>query len=113
MNAIFFGIIAVSFAVAGWRQALAPAGMAPGTSPMEILGLAMIDGAGGAVTLAIGLIGVMTFFLGLMKVAEAGGLLNVIAKTVRPLRITSYNVCYTKLLRGPPSPRRSSPCGQR
>ncbi len=90
MNAIFFGIIAVSFAVAGWRQALAPAGMAPGTSPMEILGLAMIDGAGGAVTLAIGLIGVMTFFLGLMKVAEAGGLLNVIAKTVRPLMVRLF-----------------------
>lgn len=90
MNAIFFGIVAISFAVAGWRQIAAPSGMAPGTGPMEILGIAMIDGAGGAVTLAIGLIGVMTFFLGLMKVAEAGGLLAVVAKTVRPLMVRLF-----------------------
>ncbi|SBV98506.1 Nucleoside recognition domain-containing protein [uncultured Alphaproteobacteria bacterium] len=90
MNAIFFGIVAISFAVAGWRQIAAPSDMAPGTGPMEILGIAMIDGAGGAVTLAIGLIGVMTFFLGLMKVAEAGGLLAVVAKTVRPLMVRLF-----------------------
>ena len=36
-------------------------------------------------TLAIGLVGVMTLFLGLMKVAEAGGLLSIIARLLRPL----------------------------
>lgn len=90
MNAIFFAIVAVSFAVAGWRQTTAPADLAPGTSPMEVLSRAMVDGAGGAVTLALGLVGVMTFFLGLMKVAEAGGLLNVIARTVRPLMVRLF-----------------------
>lgn len=90
MNAIFFAIVAISFAVAGWRQAAAPADLAPGTSPMEVLSRAMVDGAGGAVTLALGLVGVMTFFLGLMKVAEAGGLLAVIAKTVRPLMVRLF-----------------------
>jgi spore maturation protein SpmA/spore maturation protein SpmB len=44
-----------------------------------------VDSAASAVTLAIGLIGVMTLFLGLMKVAEAGGLLVIIARLVRPL----------------------------
>jgi len=50
----------------------------------------MIDAAGGSVTLAIGLVGVMTLFLGLMKVAEQGGLLVIIAKTLRPLLIRLF-----------------------
>jgi hypothetical protein len=33
----------------------------------------------------IGLVGVMTLFLGLMKVAEAGGMLTIIARLIRPL----------------------------
>jgi len=57
---------------------------------MEVLGTAMIDAASGAVTLAIGLIGVMALFLGLMKVAEAGGLLVIIARTVRPLMVRLF-----------------------
>ena len=52
---------------------------------MELLGIGMVDTAGSSVTLAIGLIGVMALFLGLMKVAEAGGLLVIIARLVRPL----------------------------
>jgi spore maturation protein SpmA len=45
----------------------------------------MVDSAAGSVELAFGLIGVMTLFLGLMKVAEKGGLLTVIARLIRPL----------------------------
>ncbi len=52
---------------------------------MQALATAAVDSAASAVTLAIGLIGVMTLFLGLMKVAEAGGLLVIIARLVRPL----------------------------
>lgn len=37
---------------------------------MQVPGLELIDTAEGAVTLALGLIGVMAFFLGSMKVAE-------------------------------------------
>ena len=44
-------------------------------APMALLGTAMIESAKGAVTLALGLVGVMALFLGLMKVAEKGGLL--------------------------------------
>ena len=50
----------------------------------------MVDAAGGAVTLAIGLVGMMALFLGLMKVAEAGGLLTIIAKTLRPLMVRAF-----------------------
>jgi spore maturation protein SpmA/spore maturation protein SpmB len=90
VNAIFFAIVAISFAVAGYRHVLAPSGLAAGTSPMEVLGSAAIEGATGAVTLSLGLVGVMTLFLGLMKVAEAGGLLAVIARLVRPLMVRLF-----------------------
>ncbi|MFQ5774312.1 MAG: nucleoside recognition domain-containing protein [Kiloniellaceae bacterium] len=90
MNAVFFALVLIAFAIAGVREfAWAPAGADP-QSPMEALSLAMVDAAGGAVTLAIGLVGVMALFLGLMKVAEAGGLLVIIARTVRPLMLRLF-----------------------
>jgi spore maturation protein SpmA len=89
VNAIFFAIVLASFVVAGYRQ-LAGGPFAAGASPMEALSAGMIEAAGGAVTLAIGLIGVMTLFLGLMKVAEAGGLLTVIARLLRPAMVRLF-----------------------
>ncbi len=59
-------------------------------SPMERLTRAMVDSAAGAVELALGLVGVMTLFLGLMKVAEAGGLLRVIGRLLRPLMVRLF-----------------------
>ena len=89
MNAVFLGAVLIAFAVAGYRQVtVIPAPDA--AAPMDALGLAMIDAAKGSVTLAIGLVGVMALFLGLMKVAEAGGLLAIIAKTVRPLMVRLF-----------------------
>ncbi|MBD3223423.1 MAG: nucleoside recognition protein [Caldithrix sp.] len=44
-----------------------------------------IDAAGLAVKIAIGLIGVMALWLGIMKVAEEAGFINIIAKIVRPI----------------------------
>ena len=84
MNAIFIAIVVVAFAAAAWRQ-LAPAPADGLPAPMEVLSTGMISSAGSAVELAIGLVGTMTLFLGLMKVAEAGGLLTVIARLIRPL----------------------------
>ena len=57
---------------------------------MALLSKAMVDSAGGAVELAIGLVGVMTLFLGLMKVAEAGGMLKIIARLIRPLMVRLF-----------------------
>ena len=86
MNAVFFAIVLVAFLTAALRQFAGTAGPAP----MEAVGAAMIEAAGGSVTLAIGLIGVMALFLGLMKVAEAGGLLTVIARLLRPLMVRLF-----------------------
>lgn len=57
---------------------------------MDALSQGMVQSAGGAVELAIGLVGVMALFLGLMKVAEEGGLLTVIARLIRPLMVRLF-----------------------
>ena len=88
MNIVFFAIVAIAFAVAAIRQ-LGWEGLADG-APMAAMGNAMIESASGAVELAIGLVGVMALFLGLMKVAEKGGLLSIIARLVRPLMIRLF-----------------------
>ncbi|MEQ9487407.1 MAG: nucleoside recognition domain-containing protein [Alphaproteobacteria bacterium] len=87
MNIIFFAMVAIAFLVAAYHQItwVPPVSDAIAASPMEKLGTGMIETADVSVTLAIGLIGVMALFLGLMKVAEAGGLLVIIAKLLRPL----------------------------
>lgn len=46
---------------------------------------ASFESAKSSVNLAIGLIGVMALWLGLMKVAEAGGLMRLIARAIRPV----------------------------
>jgi spore maturation protein A len=46
---------------------------------------AALEGAGTAVEIAIGLIGIMALWLGVMKVAEEAGLTRIIARMVRPL----------------------------
>jgi spore maturation protein SpmA len=90
LNAVFLAIVLIAFAAAAVRQLLwVPAGP-EAASPMELLTTGAIEAAGGAVTLAIGLVGVMALFLGLMKVAEEGGLLVIIAKTVRPLMVRLF-----------------------
>tara|TARA_R110002124_G_scaffold9429_8_gene48379 strand:+ start:19757 stop:21052 length:1296 start_codon:yes stop_codon:yes gene_type:complete len=87
MNIIFLAIVAVAFVMGAVRQVVWDG---IGEAPMALLGKAMIDAAGGAVTLAIGLVGVMALFLGLMKVAEEGGLLRIIAKVLRPLMVRLF-----------------------
>jgi spore maturation protein SpmA len=89
MNIVFFGMVLVAFLTGAVRQ-LAWTGAGGGASPLETLSKAVVQSAGDSVTLAIGLIGVMTLFLGLVKVAEAGGLLRVIARLIRPLMVRLF-----------------------
>jgi spore maturation protein SpmA len=46
---------------------------------------AAIDYAGKAVNIALGLVGIMALWLGIMKIAEQAGLVSIIAKSVRPV----------------------------
>ncbi|MBF0357843.1 MAG: spore maturation protein [Magnetococcales bacterium] len=86
MNALFFALVLIAFLVTAVRQLfwIPVDGV---DSPMQVLTLGMINSAEGSVTLAIGLVGVMALFLGLMKVAEKGGLLKILARLIRPLMV--------------------------
>jgi spore maturation protein SpmA len=90
MNAVFFAIVLISFLVAGYRQIMIEPVALDAGQPMEALATGMIDTAADSVTLAIGLVGVMSLFLGLMKVAEVGGLLTIIARLLRPLMVRIF-----------------------
>lgn len=90
MNAVFFAIVLISFGVAAYREVFVPRSVPDAGRPMEALATGMIDTAADSVTLAIGLVGVMSLFLGLMKVAEAGGLLTIIARLLRPLMVRLF-----------------------
>ncbi len=88
MNVVFLVMVGAAFGFAAWHQFLwVPVA---GAAPMEALSKAMIDAAAGSVELAIGLVGVMTLFLGLMKVAEAGGMLTIVAPLIRPLMVRLF-----------------------
>ena len=89
MNVVFFAIVLIAFFTAGWHQ-LHWVPMEGKLSPMETLSRGVVESAGGSVELALGLIGVMTLFLGLMKVAEAGGMLTLLARLIRPLMVRLF-----------------------
>ena len=55
------------------------------TGSMQALTNEILQSAKSAVTLALGLIGVMAFFLGLMRVAADGGLLRIISRVLGPV----------------------------
>ena len=89
MNVVFFVLVLAAFLTAAGHQVLwVPA---PDTvAPIERLSKAMVESAANSVELALSLIGVMTLFLGLMKVAEAGGLLSHIARIIRPVMVRLF-----------------------
>ncbi|MEN8256293.1 MAG: nucleoside recognition domain-containing protein [Thermodesulfobacteriota bacterium] len=60
------------------------------TGRMDEVTKASFDSAKAGVMLAIGLIGPMALWLGIMKVVEAGGLMRSIARAVRPLMIRLF-----------------------
>lgn len=73
LNVIFVAIVLFSILMAAF------------SGRMETLSQAVLESAQSAVTLALGLIGVMAFFLGLMRVASDGGLLRIMARAVHPV----------------------------
>ena len=65
--------------------ALASVLLAAFTGQMQAVTDAILNSARNAVELAIGLIGVMAFFLGLMRVAQDGGLTTELSRIVSPV----------------------------
>lgn len=85
MNWIFFGLIAIAYTTTVYRQWLWALYPSNDPAPMTLLTDQLLHAANDAVTLGIGLIGVLALFLGLMKIVEASGLLNIFAKLLAPL----------------------------
>ena len=73
INAIWLYLIIVSIVAAAY------------TGTMDEVGKASFESAKSAVTLALGLIGAMALWLGIMKVAEAAGLMKAFTKAIRPV----------------------------
>ncbi|MFZ5480690.1 MAG: nucleoside recognition domain-containing protein [Myxococcota bacterium] len=62
----------------------------PETQTVALVSKAAFDGVKGGVDLVIGLVGAMTFFLGLMKVLEAAGGLDALARLIRPVMVKLF-----------------------
>ncbi|MBF0462838.1 MAG: spore maturation protein [Magnetococcales bacterium] len=89
MNRLFFGLILLGFLVTAWHQIhWLPVVTDP--SPMQLLTKGMLEAATASVSLAMGLIGVMALFLGLIQVAEQGGLLTILARLIRPVMVRLF-----------------------
>lgn len=57
---------------------------------MDEVNEAIVESAGSAVTLSIGLIGILVFWLGMMKIAEEAGILKWMTKLLRPLIVKIF-----------------------
>jgi len=73
LNAFFVVLVLLSVLVAAF------------TGHMEAVSSTALDSAKKAVELALGLVGAMSLFMGLMKVAQDGGLLRLIARAAAPV----------------------------
>jgi spore maturation protein SpmA/spore maturation protein SpmB len=73
LNHLWLGMLLVAVLVGGF------------TGHLKETADGAIESAKTAVTLALGLVGVMTLWLGIMRLAERAGLVSVLARAVRPL----------------------------
>jgi spore maturation protein A len=73
LNYIWFGLMAIALIVAAIN----------GTA--DAVTKAAVDSATSAVQIAIGLVGIMTLWLGIMRVAQAAGLVSLVGRALRPL----------------------------
>jgi spore maturation protein A len=73
LNYIWFGLMAVALVFAIFT------GKAPEVTK------ASVDSAKTAVEISLGLVGIMTLWLGIMRVAEQAGLITILSKALRPI----------------------------
>lgn len=73
LNYIWLGLVIVAIVLGGIN------------GKIENVTKAAIDSAGNSVTIAIGLIGVMALWLGIMKIAEDSGLMSLLARAISPV----------------------------
>ncbi len=79
LNYIWCGIILMSVVIGTF------------TGQIDAVTEAAIESAETAVELSLGLIGIMALWLGMMKIAERSGLVELIAKLVRPVTVWLFD----------------------
>lgn len=79
MNYIFYGLIVLSIII----------GAINGKLPDVVNSI--LTGAEKSVEIALSLIGIMAFWLGIMKIAERSGLVNFFAKLIKPVTKKLFN----------------------
>jgi spore maturation protein A len=72
LNYIWFGLMAIALVIAAFN----------GTADAVTKGA--VESASTAVQIAIGLVGIMTLWLGMMRIAEAAGLVTLLGRLLRP-----------------------------
>ncbi len=88
LNYIWLSLIVIGIGVAVIKDLSQPADPAADTRyPMltKVTNDGIVGSAKNAVTLAIGLIGIMALWLGVMKIAEEAGLISKLASLLRPV----------------------------
>ncbi|MBC8491554.1 MAG: nucleoside recognition protein [Candidatus Marinimicrobia bacterium] len=73
MNYIWLALMAISLVVGAINGQL------------EAVTKAAVEYAGVAVDISLGLIGIMAFWLGIMKIAEEGGIIRLLSRAIRPI----------------------------
>lgn len=73
LNWIWVGLVVVSVLVGA------------ATGRLDAVTRAAFDGARSAVEISLGLAGIMALWLGIMRIAEAGGAVHLLARAIRPL----------------------------
>ncbi len=79
MNYIFYFLIVISLIFAGFNGKL-----------QDVVN-AILSGAELSVKVAFSLIGIMAFWLGIMKIAEKSGILDIITKLIKPITKWLFN----------------------
>lgn len=89
LNYIWLALILIGLSVAVYRDVTQPHTAGPTTESYPNLNRVTNEGIIGsaktAVTIAIGLIGIMALWLGVMKIAEQAGLIALLARLLKPL----------------------------
>ncbi len=73
MNYVWLGLVAIAFVVGAFK------------GNIDAVTKGALDSAGTAVNIALGLIGVMTMWLGIMKIAQEAGLVRIFSRAIKPI----------------------------
>lgn len=88
LNYIWLALIVIGVLVAAGKDLAGPADPAAGTAfpaLSKVTNEGIVGSAKTAVTLALGLVGIMALWLGVMKIAEQAGLIARLAAVLRPV----------------------------